>query len=255
MKKKTNLKIRKPGLYVLVAAVALLITGTLSYVLNVPKSTDEQSEQTASKTDSSTNDAYASIPTGDIQFIGSEVDVVWDLNDPYYFYNEVPVVALVHIDSIDGGRNYSPIFEQYVSPQTIGKMTVLEVYKGDVKSGQNLKYSRLGGIVTAEDYMKGLSKAESDKINHLNNGKKAEGYIKTKVFDDIDIAVDKEYVVFLRPQSSKDGKVKEYFMEGMQYGLREAKGYVDGSDAKMSVLNNETGTWESPGSLLKNKAK
>lgn len=253
MSKKSNLKISKPGVYILVGAAVLLLTGVLSYAFIVPKLTDKQADQTASQTEKKTNDAYASIPSDKIQLIGSEVDVVWNLNDPYYFYNEVPVVALVHIDSIDGGRNYSPIFEQYVSPQTIGKMTVLEVYKGDVKSGQKLNYSRLGGIITTEDYMKGISKAESDKINHLNNGKKAEGYVKTKVFDDIDIEVDKNYVVFLRPQSSKDGKQKEYFMDGMQYGLREAKGYTNGSDANMTVLNNKTGVWESPSSLLKNK--
>ena len=252
MSKRTNLQIIKLGMYVLAIAAVLLFTGALSNALIVPILSNKQADKIASQTQKKANNAYASIPSNDIQFIGSDGDSIWNVRDPYYGYNKLPVVALVHIDSIDGGRNYSPIFEQYVYPQTIGKMTVLEVYKGDVKPGEQLTYSRLGGIITFEEYWNGLSEAQKNKILYLNKGIKPteSKYVQEKFRGDIDVEADKNYVVFLLPQSSKDGKLLEYFIDGMQYGLREAKGYVDGSDANMTVLNNETKEWESPSSIM-----
>jgi hypothetical protein len=230
-----------------------LLIGALYYTFIEPRLDNKQTNKT-SQTEKIANTAYSSISSNDIQFNVSEGDSIWNTTDPYYGYNKLPVVALVYIDSIDGGRNYSPIFEQFVYPQTFGKMTVLEVYKGDIKPGEQLNYARLGGIITFEEYWNGLSEAQKNKILYQNKGIKPteKKYVQEKFLGDIDIETDKNYIVFLKPHTSKDGKHQEYFIDGMQYGLREAKGYVDGSDAKMTVLNNETGEWESPSILLKN---
>lgn len=257
MSKKANLKISKSWVEFLEISTLILLFGVLIFVFIVPNLADKQTDQIASHSENKTNDAYASISSNDIQRNVSEGDSIWNARDPYYGYNKLPVVALVHIDSIDGGRNYSPIFEQFVYPQTYGKMTVLEVYKGDVKPGEQLTYARLGGIITFEEYWNGLSEAQKNKILYQNNGIKPveKKYVQEKFLEDIDIEADKNYVVFLQPQTSKDGKNQEYFIDGMQYGLREAKGYVDGSDAKLTVLNNETKEWEAPSRILKNYDK
>lgn len=169
--------------------------------------------------------------------------ISWNANNRY------STIALVYIDSIEGGRTYSPIFEQYGYPQTYGKMTVRNVYKGGIESGEQLNYSRLGGIVTYDEYWKSLNKQQQDKILHLNDGKQPahEKYIHEKSVDDIDIEVGKDYLVYLIPQSSKDGKYHEYLIDGYQYGLREAKG--SGSD--VTVLNNDTKKWESLDGVVK----
>lgn len=248
MSKKSSTKTSNLKVYFLVVA-AVTISGMLAYALIVTANTRKQTSQTTSKTENKNSvNAYASIPDSDIQLISSEGDFYWDTKNPYYFYDQAPVVALVHIDSIDGGRNYSPIYEQYTYPQTIGKMTVRQVYKGDVKAKQRLTYSRLGGILTYDEYFKGLSKAEQSKINYLSKGEKStEKYVKTKFIDDIDIETGKDYIVFLRPLTSKDGKYQEYTIDGMQYGLREVRGTSD----EMKVLNNETRAWENPDTILR----
>jgi hypothetical protein len=148
----------------------------------------------------------------------------------------------MRIDSIDSGRNFGPIFEQYVYPQTIGSMTVLEVYRGDIKAGEQLAYARLGGIITYEEYWKGLNQEQRDKILHLNGGEEpaAKKYVKETPMDDIDVEVGIQYLAFLTPQISKDGKHQEYSIGGLQYGLREAKS----AGAQTLVLNNDTGEWE-----------
>ncbi|MFZ2544354.1 MAG: hypothetical protein WAW80_00015 [Candidatus Saccharimonadales bacterium] len=250
MSKKTNPKMSTSRVYVLAIAAVLVLGGVSSYAFVTSRPTGSPATQTATETitEKAVN-AYASIPGGDILRTETDADILWNANDPYYGYNKDPIVALVHIDSIDGGRTYSPISEQYVFPQTIGKMSVREVYKGDVKSGEKLSYYRPGGTVTYDEYWNSLNKQQQDKILHLNNGKKPtdKKYIQDKFTDDIDVEAGKDYVVFLIPQSSKDGKNQEYLIDGFQYGLREAKG----SGTEITVLNNNTKEWEALSSIVK----
>ena len=71
-------------------------------------------------------------------------------------------------------------------------------------------------------------------------------YVKIKFAEDIDLEVDKSYVVFLSPRAGK-GEEMDYYMDGMQYGLREVR--ESGPDA--TALNNETKKWESISSFVK----
>ncbi|MDQ4503167.1 hypothetical protein [Sinomonas sp. ASV322] len=228
----------------------LLLVGLSSCASDTTRSADHESSQWVGQAaGSSSHDAYAGIPNGEIENAGGDVDFLWDAKDPYYGYKKYPIVARAHIDSIDGGRTYSPISNQYVFPQTVGRMTIREVYKGSINSGDQLNYSRLGGIVTFDDYWSSLNQSQRDKMLNRNGGQKptAKKYVHEKFIDDIDIEVGKEYVVFLIPQSAKDGTLSEYSISGFQYGLREAKG----TGAVTTVLNNENKTWESLGSFVK----
>jgi hypothetical protein len=234
-----------------VVVAVLLLSGVSSCASATPKPVDHESNQQVGQAPTAnSNDSYATIPSEEIQRGQTEVEFLWDGNDPYYGYNNLPVAARVHIDSIDGGRTFSPIFDQYVYPQTVGKMTVREVYKGDIKPGDQLNYSRLGGIITFDEYWSSLNQQQKDKWLSQNNGQRPtpeKKYVEKKFIDDIDIEVGKDYIVFLLPHSSKDGKLHEYFIDGVQFGLREAKG----SGAETTVLNNETKEWESLGSVVK----
>src|SRR5680860_788005 len=108
---KTNQKISKPKMYVFAAVAVLAVGGgILSYALYSPQATndkpDSQSNQVAvnqsTRVDSS--NAYASISDSDIQHTAVDADLIWQ-PDKYQ------VVALVHVDSIEGGRTYNPVLE------------------------------------------------------------------------------------------------------------------------------------------------
>lgn len=248
MTKRHEWALDKSKTYLMTIVVfALVALGTVAFIGTIKNS----DSKLLSRSDSNAMNAYAKIPKDQILFIGSDGDSAWNVNDPYFGYNKLPVVALVRIDTIDGGRNYSPVFGQYVYPQTVGKMTVLDVYKGDVVSGQTLNYSRLGGIVSYDDYWSGLNPEQRDKITYLNNGKKPSDkkYVQKKFSEDIDIEVGKKYLVFLLPQDYKDGSGKEYFIDGAQHGLREAKG--NGKD--ITVFNNDTKQWDNINKIVKLK--
>ena len=246
--KGKNYLMNKLRLSLASAGLALMI-GLTSCASEVPKREQELNQQSGVTASMKANDAYANIPLDQIQEAGSDIDFLWDPRDPFYGYNKYPIVARVYIESIDGGRTFSPISNQSVFPQTVGKMTIREVYKGDVKPGAQVTYSRVGGTVTYDDYWSSLNQAQKDKILGLNHGEKPSDtkYVQAKITDDIDVEVGKEYIALLLPQSSIDGKLQEYFITGYQYGLREAKG----SGNATTVLNNEMHTWESLGSFVK----
>lgn len=235
-----------------VAVVALVVLGSMVlYVLVDTQSGSNQSEEVAGKTEQpSSHDAYAGIADEDIARFQSFGEFGWDTRDPYYGFNTLPIAAVVHIDSIDGGRTYSPISGHYVYPQTFGKMTVLTVYKGDVKPGQQLNYIRLGGIVSYDDYWNSLNPQQQDKRLHLNKGEKNPTgikYVEQKFSGDVDIEAGKNYLVFLTPSASKDGSRVEYSINGVQYGLRK----VQGTGSDMKVYNNDTKEWESLSNVVK----
>ncbi|MDR6438805.1 hypothetical protein J2790_003972 [Paenarthrobacter nicotinovorans] len=230
---------------IMIAAVLLL--GSLSACAD---SAGPGSGRTSKPSDPhSTNDAYANIPANEIQTAGTDVDFMWEPKDPFYGFNKYPIVARVHIESIGAGRTFSPIDNQHVFPQTVGKMTVREVYKGDIAAGAGVNYSRVGGTVTFDEYWNSLNNAQQEKILRLNGGAKPADakYIKAKITNDVDLEAGKEYVALLTPRSGQDGRLSEYSVQGYQYGLREVKG----TGAETTLLNNETHEWESLGSFVK----
>ncbi|MET3175967.1 UNVERIFIED_ORG: hypothetical protein ABIB52_003840 [Arthrobacter sp. UYCu721] len=234
----------------IVVAAVLLLAGVSSCASDTPKPADHGSnQQVGQAATANSHDAYANIPSDQIQGGGIVVEFLWDAKDPYYGYNKYPIVARVHIDSIDGGRTYSPIFNQYTFPQTIGKMTIQTVYKGDVKPGAQLTYNKGGGIVSFDEYWKSLNPQQQEKRTRLNGGQKPTGiqYVKEVYSEDAEITVGKDYIALLLPQQYKDGTAEEYSIQGFQFGFREAKG----SGAETTVLNNETKAWESLGSVVR----
>ena len=237
----------------IVAAAVALGGAALYTLLGSSQNNTNQSNETVDTTKKvAAYDAYANIPKEDIAAMQTYGEGGWDTRDPYFGFKTRPIVAVVHIDSIDGGRTFSPITNQYVYPQTYGKMTVLNVYKGDIKPGQQLNYERLGGIVSYDDYWNGLEQSQRDKRLYLNNGDKNPTgikYVQQKFSDDIDIKVDTNYLVFITPDTAKDGSRTDYALNGMQYGLREVRGSGD----NITVLNNDTKKWDKLGDVVKLK--
>ncbi|SDW74817.1 hypothetical protein SAMN04487912_104305 [Arthrobacter sp. cf158] len=234
---------------IVIAAVLLLGSSSACASGTTEPSTSGSSPQSEQTSSPRSNDAYANIPADQIHLAGTDVDFLWEPKDPFYGFNKYPTVARVYIESIDGGRSFSPISNQYVFPQTIGKMTIREVYKGDVQPGVQVSYSRVGGTVTYDEYWNSLNKAQQEKILRLNGGTKPTDakFIKAKITDDVDVETGKEYIALLLPQSDQNGLLTEYSVQGYEFGLREVKG--DGAEA--TVLNNKTKEWERLNNFVK----
>jgi|GEM_PF-1790743 len=182
------------------------------------------------------HDAYAEIDENDIYRM---IDIVclWGIDFTNYLseYNKTPIVALVRIDSINGGRVYTyDKYDSYGYPHTYGMMTILDVYKGKefLEIGNHYSYLRHGGIVTREELKSNPSH---------NNIEGTSEYIELMFIDDVRIEVGKMYVVFIGVNPdviySTEG---ELIIGGFEMGLKEAKYSEEG----LEVLNNLTMVWE-----------
>ena len=180
-------------------------------------------------------DAYNGINSSNIQTVGSEADVNWNINDPSYFYKNSRIVAKIKIESIDGARNINLKTKEPIRARTLGSFTVLDIYKGDIKKGEKLLYSRLGAIMKFEEYIKGTERQAAEKIMNLRRKERIQKeYIKDVFIGDIDVEVGKTYLAYLDVDNTDN--VVRYSILWMQYGLREIK-TENGQDL---ILNNET---------------
>lgn len=179
----------------------------------------------------------------------SSAELSFDNSNPNAMIDKSSAVAIVTIKSIDGASNYGSGIEQYVYPYTYGEMEVVQTLAGDIPEGSTVKFSRLGGIMPFDEYLKGLSESEQTKITSLNTKRKD---VKIAFEGDIDIEVGKTYLAYLVESTVHHAEPGAYEIIGFEGGLREIQttgGYSANSNIK--VLNNFTGEWENLSDIVK----
>lgn len=181
----------------------------------------------------------------------SFIDLASDYSDSRILTDSFKYIALIRIDSIDGVDNYDTVINQYVSPYTYGKATVLKVLKGEVNQEQ-IGFRRLGGKMPFDEWIKGDEAPEKImKIREesgLKNVPTKDIIVDSGVSGDIDIEEGKTYLAFLEYDKSLN-KENEYWIGGLQYGLRETQqsdvsAYTTQNTTDLKVKNNITGEWE-----------
>jgi hypothetical protein len=207
---------------------------------------EEKPDVATSNSEDKGYNAYADIPEESIMNASSMADIDTDISNANTMYEMGEYVVLVKIDSIDGGSNTS-LTGEYVHPYTYGKMTVLQVYKGDIQIGIQLDYVRLGGIVSFEDYEKGLLPTQREKI--VGGMKEKPEYIKKMFGDDIDIEAGVNYLVYLTGTETQVVRSNAYPIIGMQGGLRAISGDIK-DESKLEVYNNITKQWEALANVI-----
>ncbi len=180
----------------------------------------------------------------------SYLDWAYDLTDSKVLTDSFEYIALIKIDSIDGVDNYDTVINQYVLPYTYGKATVLKVLKGNINQEQ-IDFRRLGGKISFEKWLEGDDAPEKiikiKEESGLKNIKNENIIVNSTMSDDIDVEKGKIYLAFLEYDSSLN-KENEYWIGGMQYGLREVQQSnislsSNNSIGNLKVKDNTTGNW------------
>lgn len=181
----------------------------------------------------------------------SNLDLAYDLTNKKVINNTFDYIALIKIDKIDGVDNYDSVINQYVSPYTYGSATVLNAIKGNIGKS-NISFRRLGGQISFKKWLEGDE--APDKIlrireeSGLANVPVENIIVDYKNSSDINVEEGKIYLAFLE-YNQKLNKENEYWIGGLQYGLREVQGANATSDkidnvTDLKVKNNNTGKWE-----------
>lgn len=194
-------------------------------------------------------DAYAEIKSKEVMDIPNSAEIDGDPSDTIDIYKRFPAVALVSIESIDGGDNINQTTNEYTYPFTYGKMKILAVYKGDLQVNATIGYTRMGGIIPFDQYYASLYPEQQSKIDRNMKDDKPE-YVEKMFEDDIQIEAGKAYLVYSAPDNDYeiDG-LPVYSIGGWEGGLREIQG---DSKAKtgVKVYNNYTGEWDTLNEIL-----
>jgi len=167
-----------------------------------------------------------------------------DIRDAEVVAEKSSNIAIVRIDEISGFGNYSEVTGEYMMPYTYGKMTVLQNVKGELPLDKELKFYRMGGILTAEEYYTGLGEEMKAEYGEMN-ADDPELWTKKMRYvteGDIKLELGKEYLVYLVPDTVYDQRGEAYGMILAQGGTREVRSGVNGEWTE--VLNNFTGEWE-----------
>lgn len=245
MKNSSNMPAKSKNVaIVIIVAALLLIAGAMATVAML--SLQKQDDETAELEQKPSSD----VPE-DVYLIASFIELDYNNSNPQTMAGMSDSMAIVKIKSLDGVSNYGKGVQQYVHPYTYGQMEIIQNLKGDVKEGEIVKFSRLGGTMPFDEYLEGLSEAERAKFANHDTEKK----VKITFDGDIDIEADKTYLVYLANSTVHYAEPGAYEIVGFEGGLREIQttsGYsVNSNSSDLKVLNNFTGEWENLNDVVK----
>lgn len=189
------------------------------------------------------NNYLDTIDKDQIEYAKVEVNMAYNMADPIQLKKHATNVFLASINSIDSatcnleGYEYSPI------PFTLGKMEILKNYIGEAEGLVN--FSRSGGTVTIDEFNRNAPELSVSRRERLQKEKNKEiNYMNIKLINDIELEVNKTYLIYATYNEEYD----RYEMIGFEYGSREVEGYnlkTRTLSDSATILNNETKETES----------
>ena len=163
-------------------------------------------------------DAYAKIKSKEVMSIPNSAEIDGDPSDSNEIYSRVTDIAIVNIESIDGGDNINQNTSEYIYPFTYGNYA-------------------------------SLYPEQQSKIDRNMKDDKPE-YVEMMFEDDIQIEAGKTYLVYLTsyPQYKIDD-LPVYNIGGWEGGLREIQGNPKAKTG-VKAYNNYTGQWDTLNEIL-----
>lgn len=226
--------------------VLLLMSVTVVLVSGCSDSAKDdtnKSERTANSSVVSKADAYAAMDSKNIMAIPTSAEIEGDPSDISDIFARSTEVAVVTIESIDGGDNIMNSTREYIYPFTYGKLSVQAVYKGNLTEGSTIGYTRMGGIIPFDKYYDSQFQAQKEKLDRLMGDERPD-YVEMKYDNDIQIEVGKSYMVYMVPYTEYDvEELPVYNIIGWEGGLREVQGNPKARTG-LKLYNNYTKEWE-----------
>lgn len=224
----------------------------LSKKSNNSEFTSANLKNTMEKNDN-VNNIIATIENKDIILnLTSDLDYALNISDKNVRNENSDFIIIGTVQFIDGSTNYNPTTNEYTEIQTIGKIKVDKVMKGNIKDNI-IPFIRLNGVISFSEYEKGLTESQKAKLEltrTLTNEEKKTKYVSSIINDNINIEQGKTYLMYVKYNSDYD----RYGIVFMQYGLREidvdtmskseSKILIKEEMATIKVKNNETGKLE-----------
>lgn len=158
-------------------------------------SVQEKSDTTQNAAEDVISDACAEIPADKILPADIEADFAIDPVDTKACAEQAKAVVIGKVLSIDGGSTWSDKKDSNVQAFTYGKFKVIKSLRGDLSEGETYLYTRDGGIVTWEDWLKSRPENAQEKLKSIAGNNPPE-YVQDKYDFDIAVEAGETYLMF-----------------------------------------------------------
>lgn len=153
------------------------------------------------------------------------------------------------IKSAETDYDYLELEDEIIKEsKTVGELKVKKVFKGDLKNGSKIPFTRAGGMVPISEQEKNLTEEQVKELGYdkLTQEEKDQQYVFDSTKHDVPVEKGKTYLMFLGYNEEKE----TYSICGGPNGINEVKEtffnwiYSIFNPSKCKVKNNMTGKYE-----------
>lgn len=179
----------------------------------------------------------------------SDLDIAVDYSKKDVRRKYQKEVILGRVEDITGTENVDKKTGEETHIKTLGNISVIKVYNGELKAEENIAFSKVGGEMKFEDYIKGSSSArkkleDNKEFNNIKEEERKNLIISDRIKDDVVLEKGKRYLFYLEKIKGSNRYNICFFGDG----TREVKNNSTLKSVKESnetlVKNNRTGKYE-----------
>lgn len=224
------------------------ITMVLIFVASNKNNINRKNKQIAQINEKKENDIKKSTETKKVNLI-SDLDIAVDYSKKDVRRKYQKEVIIGRVEDITGTENIDKKTGEETHIKTLGNISVLKVYNGNLTEGEKIAFSKVGGEMKFEEYIKGSSSArkkleDNAEYNNIKEEERKSLIISDRIKDDVVLEKGKTYLFYLEKIEGSDRYNICFFGDG----TREVK---DNSTLKsvkenneILVKNNRTGKFE-----------
>lgn len=171
----------------------------------------------------------------------SDLDIVVDYSKKDVRRKYQKEVILGRVEDITGTENVDSKTGEETHIKTLGNISVLKVYNGNLKEGEKIAFSKVGGEMKFEDYIKGSSSArkkleDNAEYNNIKEEERKNLIISDRIKDDVVLEKGKTYLFYLEKIEGSNRCNICFFGDGTREVKKESN--------ETLVKNNRTGEYE-----------
>lgn len=171
----------------------------------------------------------------------SDLDIAVDYSKKDVRRKYQKEVILGRVEDITGTENVDSKTGEETHIKTLGNISVLKVYNGNLKEEEKIAFSKVGGEMKFEDYIKGSSSArkkleDNAEFNNIKEEERKNLIISDRIKDDVVLEKGKTYLFYLEKIEGSNRCNICFFGDGTREVKKESN--------ETLVKNNRTGEYE-----------
>lgn len=237
------------GIIIALLVIALVIIARCNRNENIIKDKNKnRNEKQISEINENKENADNSKEIKKVNLV-SDLDIAVDYSKKDVRRKYQKEVILGKVEDITGTENVDKKTGEETHIKTLGNISVIKVYNGELKAEEKIAFSKVGGEMKFEDYIKGSSSArkkleDNKEFNNIKEEERKNLIISDRIKDDVVLEKGKTYLFYLEKIEGSNRYNICFFGDG----TREVKNNSTLKSVKESnetlVKNNRTGKYE-----------